>query len=292
MSRDGRADAVVYRAGRTDHRVRTRVLVLAAGAVETPRLLLAHRSPAQPNGIGNSSGLLGRYLLETLLVALTVRFDERLDAYEGPPIDSRIWNFARPAPDASVRSGYVLGVSGTLGGLHGPMSHALLLPGFGRAHKDAMRSGFGAVVTLFGIAEQDPRPGNRLALAGSKDPDGIPLVRIETAHSEADLRALDAMLARVQELAQACGAVEVIQQATTYDRPAASHVGGTCRMGTDDRTSVVTPYGRSHDVPNLFIADASVLPGQGAGDSPSLTIQALALRTAEHIVSLARQRKL
>jgi len=191
-----------------------------------------------------------------------------------------------------MRSGYVLGVSGTLGGFHGPMSHALLLPGLGRAHKDAMRSQFGTLVTLFGIAEQEPRAGNRVTLTDSKDPDGLPLARVQSAHSEADLLALDAMLNRVRELGQAAGAVEVVQQGTTYDVSAASHVGGTCRMGTDSRASVVSAYGRSHDVPNLFIADASVLPGQGAGDSPSLSIQALALRTAEHIVSLARRREL
>ena len=124
------------------------------------------------------------------------------------------------------------------------------------------------------------------------DPDGIPLGRIASSLSELDLLALDAMLMRVKELATASGAVEVLRQITTYDTPAASHVGGTCRMGTQPRDSVVTPFGRSHDVPNLFITDASVLPGQGAGDSPSLTIQALALRTAEHIVTLARRREL
>ena len=63
-------------------------------------------------------------------------------------------------------------------------------------------------------------------------------------------------------------------------------------MGLQPRDSVVTPFGRSHEVPNLFITDASVLPGQGAGDSPSLTIQALGLRTAEHIATLARRREL
>jgi choline dehydrogenase-like flavoprotein len=63
-------------------------------------------------------------------------------------------------------------------------------------------------------------------------------------------------------------------------------------MGTDRRSSVVDSHGRSYDVPNLFIADSSVLPGQGAGDSPSLTIQALALRTAERIVTLARRQEL
>ena len=79
---------------------------------------------------------------------------------------------------------------------------------------------------------------------------------------------------------------------TAYDVSEASHLGGTCRMGMDRRSSVVDSHGRSYDVPNLFIADASVLPGQGAGDSPSLTIQALALRTAEHIVTLARRQEL
>jgi choline dehydrogenase-like flavoprotein len=262
------------------------------GAIETPRLLLTNRPSSQPNGIANSSGLVGRFLLETLLAEITVRCDERIDAYKGPPIDSRIWNFSRPSRDGSVRSGYVLGVSGTLGGFHGPMSHALLLPGLGRAHKDAMRSHFGHVVTLFAMAEQEPRAGNRVMLADTKDSDGVPLARIESAHSEADLLVLDAMLSRAGELARASDAAETLRQATTYDRPLASHVGGTCRMGTDPRSSVVSAYGRSHDVPNLFIADASVLPGQGAGDSPSLSIQALALRTAEHIVTLARRREL
>ena len=88
------------------------------------------------------------------------------------------------------------------------------------------------------------------------------------------------------------GAVDVLQQVSSYDLPMAAHVAGTCRMGRDARTSVVDAYGRSHDVRNMFITDASVLPGQGAGDSPSLTIQALALRTADHIATLARRREL
>lgn len=292
MDQDGKVDGIVYRRANSDYRARGRVVLLAAGAVETPRLLLASRSASQPNGIANSSGLVGQFFMETLLAEITVRFDQRIDAYKGPPIDSRIWNFSRPGRDGAARSGYVLGVSGTLGGFHGPMSHALLLPGLGRAHKDAMRSHFGTLVTLFGIAEQEPRAWNRVTLADSKDPDGIPLARVQSAHSETDLLALDAMLTRVKDLGQAAGAVEVLRQATTYDVPAASHIGGTCRMGVDPRASVVSAYGRSHDVPNLFITDASVLPGQGAGDSPSLSIQALALRTAEHIVTLGRRREL
>ena len=220
-----------------------------------------------------------------------MRFDERIDAYRGSLIDSRIWDFFLPTVNGPVRSGYVLGCLARQGI---PRAHVICaqIPGLGRAHKEAMRAQFGAVLSLIGIAEQEPRAGNRLTLAESSDPDGIPLVRIASALSELDLLALDAMLTRVKELATASGAVEVLRQTTTYDPSAASHVGGTCRMGLQPRDSVVTPFGRSHEVPNLFITDASVLPGQGAGDSPSLTIQALALRTAEHIVTLARRREL
>jgi choline dehydrogenase-like flavoprotein len=96
----------------------------------------------------------------------------------------------------------------------------------------------------------------------------------------------------LKSLADASRSAELLHQITSYDEPMGHHVGGTCRMGRDPATSLVDPQGRAHGVPNLFIADASVLPGQGAGDSPSLTIQALALRTAEHIVSLARRHEL
>src|SRR5262249_31792937 len=134
MGQDGRIDGVVYRRANSDYRVRGRAVVLATGAVETPRLLLANRSTTQPNGIANSSGLVGKFFMETVLVEVTVRFDDRIDAYRGPPIDSRIWNFSRPGRDGSVRSGYVLGVSGTPVGFHGPLSPALLLAALRRAH--------------------------------------------------------------------------------------------------------------------------------------------------------------
>ena len=287
---DGRVGAVVYRARGGTERARASAVVLALGAIETPRLLLAHGAP--PAGLANGSGLVGRYLMETLYVTMNVRFGARVDGYKGPPIDARIWDFSRPARGGRVRSGFVLGASGTAGGFHGPVSYALRTSGFGRAHKDAMRSRFGTVAGLFGIAEQEPRADNRVLLADRADEDGVRMVRVETSPSEADLLAMDEMLARLKTLAGASGAVDVLHQISAYDEPVATHVGGTCRMGRDPKTSVVDPFGRSHEVPNLFIADASVLPGQGAGDSPSLTIQALALRTAEHIVALGRRHEL
>ena len=289
---NGRVSAVLYRSGRATERAAAGAVVLALGAVETPRLLLAHRSARHPHGLANDSGVVGRYLMETLYAVVNARFEERLDGYKGPPIDARIWNFCRPRAGERVRSGYVLGVSGTSGGFHGPVSYALRTPGFGRAHKQAVRARYGTVLSLFGIAEQEPRASNRVWLADDRDADGVPRVKVESRLSDTDHAAIDAMLDRVKALAAACNSAEILHQITAYDEPQGQHVVGTCRMGRDSASSVVDAHGRAHSVPNLFIADASVLPGQGAGDSPSLTIQALALRTAEHIVSLARRHEL
>jgi len=282
-ARDGRVDGVVFRRAGEAHRASARAYVLGLGAVETPRLLLASE-------LGNASGMVGRYFMELVFASLTVRFDRPLDPYVGPPIQARSWDFARPAADGPNRGGFVLGISGTASGHHGPASYAMSIPGIGRAHKHAMREKFGTVASLFAIAEHEPRRGNRLVLDERLDEDDVPLVRVESAYSETDCRTLEAMIARLEDLALASGAAERLHLLTTYARGSSTHVGGGCRMGSDPAESVVDPWGRAHEVPNLFVADASVLPGQGAGDSPSLTIQALALRTADRIAQAMRRR--
>ncbi len=93
-----------------------------------------------------------------------------------------------------------------------------------------------------------------------------------------------AMMARVLEWADACNLQKRRRLHSTYDNPAAAHVGGTCGMGDDPERSVNNSEGRVHSVNNLYISDASVLPTLGAGDSPSLTIQALAMRLASKLI--------
>lgn len=285
----GRAGRVVYlQRGRT-LAARGRVYILAAGAVETPRLLLLSRSNEHPYGIGNHNDQVGRNFLETVLVTLDVRFHQALDAYRGPPIDARIWDTADPAACAlEERGGYVLGVSSTMGGYHGPVSYALRTGGFGLAHKRAMREHFGRVVTLFGVAEQEPRAENRISLSDRLDSQGIPKVSVQTFHSDKDAHAIESMFQDCESLAKASGAAEILGRTSTYDRSNASSVGGSCRMGSSPVDSVTDDRCRVHGVDNLFICDGSVLVSQGAGDSPSLTIQALAWRTAEHIVHRLR----
>jgi choline dehydrogenase-like flavoprotein len=85
---------------------------------------------------------------------------------------------------------------------------------------------------------------------------------------------------------------ELVEEYGSYDYFSATHVFGTCRMGRDAETSVVDPVCRSHRWRNLFIVDASVFPSSGGGESPSLTIEALALRTAEVIADLIKRQEL
>lgn len=280
-----RVNRVIYDHEGATHAVRSRVHVLAAGAVETPRLLLYSQSNAHPDGIGNERNQVGRNFLETVMVAISVRFDQPLDAYRGPPIDARIWDMAHPERSArEARGGYALGVSSSMGGYHGPVSYALRTGGFGLAHKRAMRERFGRIVTLFGVAEQEPHADNRITLSDQPDEQGVPKVSVRTSHSEKDIRAIEAMFRDCDALAEASGAAGTLVRHSTYDRSNAAMIGGSCRMGRSPEDSATDRWGRVHGMDNLFVCDASVLPGQGAGDSPSLTIQALAWRTAGEIV--------
>jgi len=286
QTRKGRITTIEYSYQGKAHHVLGQTVVLALGAVETPRLLLNSNNRDYPEGLGNTHDQVGRYFMATVMVEQHVRLDSCVRAWDGPPIDSRIWNFNRPGAVAGLQSGCVLGVSGTMSGFHGPVSYARASPGFGLAHKQAMRREFGSIATIFGIAEQEPRKENRIVLAKQKDLDGMPMVHVKLVDSERDKQVIEFMADRTLELAKAAKVRELLHKTSSYDRPNAAHVAGSCRMGLDARTSVVNEYGKVHDVENLFITDASVLVTQGAGDSPSLTIQSLALRTAEHIAGI------
>jgi choline dehydrogenase-like flavoprotein len=116
----------------------------------------------------------------------------------------------------------------------------------------------------------------------------VPKVVAHTNCSAADSAVLGRMTGQLHELAAAAGATELLSLYSSYDHAGGTHIAGTCRMGESAKSSVVDAHGRVHGIPNLFITDASVLVSQGAGDSPSLTIQALALRSARHAAQLWR----
>jgi choline dehydrogenase-like flavoprotein len=260
--------------------------ILSAGAVETPRLMLASATDSAPNGYANTHDQVGRYFMETLMAMANLRLNTSLKTYSGPPIDARVWDFNRPIDNKT--SGFVLGNAGYLYPRTGPSSHALRRQGIGRAHKQLVRDTFGQNLLVFGIAEQEPQVSNRITLSDQTDQHGLAKVKVHSRYSARDLHTLDVIKGKLIDWVAAEPSMTISSRTDTRVVSSATHVGGTCRMGAKPEQSVVDAFGKVHGHSNAYICDASVLPTQGMGDSPSLTIQALALRSADKIVEELR----
>ncbi len=157
---------------------------------------------------------------------------------------------------------------------------------WGAGHRAAYDARFDRTITVAVIGDDLPEEHNRVELDPQlTDGDGIAAPRIAYTLSENSRKLLDHGLARAEEVLQAAGARGV--DITPLLRTAGWHLMGTARMGADPRRSVVDPYGRCHEVPNLYIVDGSILITGGAVN-PTSTIQALALRIADHIARHAR----
>ena len=277
---DDRVAAVLIgRANGTLERIATPHLVLAAGAIETPRLL--HAS----GHLGNESGEVGRNFMETTAALLTALHPEPQHARRGLPADAICWDFNAPDAIPGVVGGCrIYNASADAGAMGLSTFASELVPGWGRDHARELRRTWGHSLTIAAIGESLPNSNARVDLDDKKrDRFGIPLARITSWLGQSDIARLRFMSAKCREVLAACGATETIECLTTWDIFNSTHVFGTCRMGTDPAASVVDPNLRSHRWRNLWITDASVFPSSGGGEGPSLTIQALALRTAEKI---------
>ncbi len=286
----GRAKGVTYFNERhEEHFVHAKAVVLSAGAMESPRLLLNSTSSMFPDGLANRNGLVGRYFMETMLQDITALFEEPIHAYKGLQIDARSWDFNTPEPKRSFQAGVVFGVSAL--NLIGPVAYAkYLVRGWGQTHKDAMREYFGKVLSLFAIGEQHPHPDNRVTLDRTvRDNFGLPVAQLATNLYANELEMLSFMAEQGKAILDAAGVKRILGERSAYDLSAITHMGGTCRMGLDPKASVVNGFCQTHDVPNLFVVDSSCFVTQGGGDSPSLTIQAIALRAGEYLAEEAKK---
>lgn len=260
----GKVTAVVYRSGGTDHRQRCAALVLAAGGVETPRLLLH-------TGVGNANGVVGRGFMAHGGVQVWGRFDEPIRGYRGYPSSIISEDFVRPE-DADFAGGYLLQSLGVM-----PLNFGTqLVRGAGLWGDDLMSAmseyPFSAGVGMNGECLPDDR--NALTLSDELAEDGMP--RAEVTFSQGDNeRAIDRHgVAVMERILRAAGArsTRVLQRSC--------HTLGTARMGADPEDSVVDASGRSHEVDNLWICDNSTFPSALTAN-PALTQMALALRTAD-----------
>ena len=277
----GRASGVVYYDGDGTERFQpAEIVVMACNAVGTARLLLNSTSARFPNGLANSSGLVGRNLMFHPSALVSGVFDTPQDGDHGP--HNWLWSHEFYESDAS--RGFVRGYMLEAMRGSGPAVTALsgLASGhipFGPDHHSALRKRLGRSVGFVVLCEDLPEEHNRVTLDPElKDAHGIPAPRIEYRLSENSRRMLDHAVARTTQVLEAAGAIEVVAQSPLES--GGWHLMGTARMGHDPARSVVNSWGRSHDVKNLFIVDGSIFV-TSAAVNPTCTIQALALYVAD-----------
>ena len=272
-----------------EHRQEARQFVLAAGGVETPRLLLLSRSPDHPDGLTNSSGLVGRYFTEHLFAGAGGRLDEPTrqnhvgfnttechQFYDEPGAGT---DGGIPQSDADLAPFKLefLNYAGP-----SPVEMALSGDEWGNALLSRLRDAYGTHVAMGALVEQTPRRENRVTLDPSRTDDHgnpVPDVRwsLDARTRRTLSRANEIQHAILEELG-----VDVEWTVGPGNTGPAYHHMGTTRMGSDPAASVVDARLRTHDVSNLSVASSATFPTGGAMN-PTLTIAALALKCAEHV---------
>ena len=282
---DGRVRSVIYFApDGHEEEISARVIVAAGNAIETPRLLLLSKSSLFPDGLANSSGLVGKRLIEHLSLFAHGFSSERVDSWRGVPTGGIIQDYYATQSATGYARGYTIGVEMEP---QWPFATARDIPGWGAEHKARVKQAFAHLLGLATDGEQLPNERNRVLLDPSvKDSYGLPVPLIELRCYRNDLAMIDAVEVKLKEILSAAGATDI--RVRQFRPGASSHYLGTCRMGTDPSTSVVDLWCRAHDIPNLFLGDGSVFVTGGAVN-PALSISAVALRTAEAIIAAFRR---
>lgn len=278
-----RIKAAIYGSTKGQHRVEADYFAVACGAVETPRLLL-NSSPAGTNdGLANDSGLVGKNFMETINWVNGGIYPEPLGSHRGLPSDAICWDYNAPDAIPGMVGGCRFSPGTAEGDLVGPISYARrVVGGWGHSHKAKMREKFGRMLSVGGICENLPNEKSFIDLdPGEKDAFDLPKARIHSHLPESEIERLEFVAKTSRNILAAAGVEKVLEQYGSYDGFNTTHVFGTCRMGTDARASVVDSSCRSHKWRNLLVTDASVFPSSGGGESPALTINAVALRAAK-----------
>ncbi len=264
-----------------------RAVVMAANGVGTARLLLLSHSTQFPDGLANASGLVGKNLMHHVTGMVTGVFGEDLEAYKGPFAASIVCQeFYETDPERDAVRGFQMQLIRGDGPLGTAIGRYLPQLPWGAGHHDKMLRQLGRSATLTVTAEDLPRETNYVALDPELvDSSGIQCPALHYEIDENTWTLLDYGSARASEAFAEAGAAEIVPQRLVPGT--GFHLMGTARMGSDPARSVVDRFGRAHDVPNLFIVDGSVFVTCG-GLNPTSTIQALALRTADHVVATRR----
>jgi choline dehydrogenase-like flavoprotein len=262
--------------------VRARAVVVAAGAIETARLLLMSANRQEPAGLGNAHDQVGRHLQGHVYPTAAGLFDDPVYDPRGPGVTIATCNFSQ-------------GNKGVIGG--GMLADDFIvlpvifwktllppeIPRWGAEAKAFMRQNYRRITQVRGPVQEIPSPDCRVQLHDTvRDRLGLPVAKLSGLLHPESLRTAEFMRGRAMDWLTAAGASRVWSSPILPRLSGGQHQAGTCRMGTDPRDSVTDSYGRVWGHENLVVADASLHPTNG-GFNPVLTVMALAYRVSEQL---------
>ncbi len=288
----GRATGVKYfDADKKEFFQRAKAVVVCANGAETPRLLLNSKSNLFPNGLANSSGVVGKYLMPNGAGLEVGVFDHEVNGYKGIVATRVLWDLYELDPKLGLVGGGGFDYRFDITPIQFASDSGLppKAPRWGKEYKRWIAQTYTRSVLCFGHTTSLPVETNSISLDPTvKDAWDVPAIRMTYSDHPQDLKLYKYFTERSEELLHASGAAQTWQlpvESTEF----AVHLLGTCRMGNDPKTSVVDKYNRAHDVRNLFIVDGSSLVTSGRGQ-PTMTIQALAFRAGDNIAQFAKRR--
>jgi len=259
-----------------EHFQKAKAVIVSGYAIETPRLLLNSACDGHANGLANSSDTVGRYLMAQAGNVILGRFNEPVRMYKAPPAQALTEEFYETDPRRDFARGFAIQTVGPL-----PIAFAKQM----MAARGCWGWGMRRIMmdynhwSAFGLlGEILPWSDNRVTLSEETDQFGLRVAHVNFDLYDNDKKLIKFGKAKVEQVMRAAGATEIVQESRF------AHLVGAARMGRDPATSVVDGFGRTHDIANLFVCDGSILPTQGSAN-PGLTIQALAARTADYLIS-------
>lgn len=262
-----------------------RVVFLCASALESTRILLHSTSAEFPTGLANSSGHLGRNLMDHTMgggASGTIPGYESEWIYGNRPNGIYLPRFRNVS---TAHKGFVRGYAFQGGGSRSDWGRGGSTPGIGKAFKESLKQPGPWRFGFYGFGECLPNPENFIELDPVvKDKWGIPALRIHCKWRENERAMLQDMAVTAAEMLEAAGATDI--QSYVEDNPPGLtiHEMGTARMGRDRATSVLNAHNQAHDVKNLFVTDGACM-ASSANQNPSITYMALTARAADFAVA-------
>ena len=299
MDRAGRAEGVHY-IDRLTHEHReayARAIVVAAGALESTRILLNSKTASHPQGVGNSTGVLGKYLMDHFTIEggggymPSLRSSKREPV--GRPCGFLIPKYVNAGGQKDRNSNFLRGYRFDGDGSQEVYGHAFLLPEFGNAWREQVKKDIPYYFAIEAQGECLPRADNFVTLdPKKKDAWGIPALHINASYGENDRAMALAMRSHVAAILDEMKLADVAPPKSELSIFGKNiHECGTARMGGRPSTSVVDRNCKVHDAKNLFVTDGSVFVTQGCYE-PTLTIMAISARAGEHIAETFRRGEL